>query len=1014
MYPAMGLLAVALLSPPGTMRVSPGVVERLAAGEETVAVLISLRSAPAGRAPLASVDPAAVRVHRLFETTGGIAADVTAEGLEQLRNHPDVLAVSIDGVVRPSGQVGGAQIGADRLALAGMTGYGRSVAIVDSGIDATHPDFGGDPGRTSRIVAVQNFVDGGADLGDCNGHGTSVAGVIAGPHGIAPDANLIALKVFGGAGCGVSSFSKVLAAVDWAIAHREELGIDALNLSLGDDLPRQAFCDVEDPVSAALFDRARAAGIAVVAAAGNDGARDGMSWPACFSSVAAVGMVYSVSAGPHSWGSVCRDDVSGADVVPCASNSASGLSVLAPGVSWLTTAVGGGQTSTFSGTSAAAPAATGAVLLIRQARSLSDPALAFDLLRSTGVPVTDDKSHRRTPRLDLGAAMAATSPVTGPCSSAAIPDGGLGQVECEAVVSSLVGNVSTLTAAITIDHPDPTQLTVTLLGPDGSSAVLMDRSGKAGHAVREVFGLTATPVEPLSAFNGKPAAGVWKLRVRDGQPGLAGRLVSWSVQIEPQVPAAGPRMAKATAVFPAAVHGAGRFGSFFTTNVRLFNSDPGAPATVTLRSSAAGEDGTTAGRTLSVTIPPLGTRILDDILGNAFRMVDYGPIFLDASPSVVAAARTESTALNGGAYGLFAPALLPSSATVLGDRAALLVLPFRSRGFRVNVGFTEASGATATVEIAVRDRAGALRGTLTRDVPPLTTIQVNDLFAELAMPADENDLFEVRVIAGAGRVLSYATAIDNETNDALGVTGAVPVADVLIPATSRAAGKFGARFMTNLKIANPSPSPIRVKATFFPTTGPSLAPAIVTLQANETRLLTDVLFQLFSTSEDVSGALRLTALEGPGIVASSHTFTSDGKSGTYGLAIGPTAAGNDAPAGRKIALPFLSSSTSTRTNVGVLETSGKATRTRLTAYDPRGNVLVVWELSLAPFAAVQWNDVFAALGMQESARSEGRSLPTEASAILEVLDGGSVTAYAIQLDNTTNDASFVPGFVLPR
>src|ERR1039457_3136531 len=270
-----------------------------------------------------------------------------------------------------------------------------------------------------------NFADDNGDLADCNGHGTEVAGVVAGPQGVAPEAGLVVLKVFSGSdGCRSARASAVLGAVDWAVTNREAWNIEAVNLSLADDSSHSAFCDTDDPAGAATFAAARAAGLAAVAASGNDGKSSGLPWPACFSNVAAVGMVYSASSGSVAWNGPpsCEDALSGPDIVPCASSSRPGLSMLVPDVGWTTTAAGGGRTAIFSGTSASAPAATGAVLLTRQARPLADPAPAFDLLRATGVPVLDNRTGRITPRLDLSAALNATTPI-GSCGGAAIPDG---------------------------------------------------------------------------------------------------------------------------------------------------------------------------------------------------------------------------------------------------------------------------------------------------------------------------------------------------------------------------------------------------------------------------------------------------------------------------------------------------------------------------------------------------------------------------------------------------------------
>src|SRR5262249_24432943 len=146
-------------------------------------------------------------------------------------------------------------------------------------------------------------------------------------------------------GCGATGYSDVLAAVDWAVEHRDDYAIDAINLSLADDSPRKGFCDGEDAAAAATFHSARAAGIAGVAAAGTDGRIVGLPWPACLSEVASVVMVYSSSVGPAAWGGAasCQYAVTGADLVPCASNAGTALSLLAPGFGWATTSLGGGR-----------------------------------------------------------------------------------------------------------------------------------------------------------------------------------------------------------------------------------------------------------------------------------------------------------------------------------------------------------------------------------------------------------------------------------------------------------------------------------------------------------------------------------------------------------------------------------------------------------------------------------------------------------------------------------------------
>jgi hypothetical protein len=519
-------------------------------------------------------------------------------------------------------------------------------------------------------------------------------------------------------------------------------------------------------------------------------------------------MVYPASMGSVSWGgaSSCRDASSAPDVVPCASNTGPSLALLAPGVSWSTAVPGGGRTSTFSGTSAAAPAVAAALLLSRQARALQDPLLSLDLLRSSGAPVRDDRTGRLAPRLDLAAALDATAPITGTCVTRDSTDGAAAGTTCDALVSSLTGRISSLALALTIDHPDPTELVVTLTGPDGTDVLLMNRSGKKGEAVREVFGRTVDAIEPLSGFNGRDASGRWRLTVIDSNPGNAGRIISWALLIEPEGPAAATGPFAATSVFPAATQRAGRMGAYFTTDARFFNTDPLKARDVSLRfypSDRVTNPMSTGGREVSFSIPPMGTRVLGNVLGDAFRTSDYGPLFVSAPESVVAGARTATAAPQGGSYGTFVRALGPAQALSPTGELQILIPPIRETGFRLNIGLTEIVGGEAGLEVTVKDRLGAPKGVLRETVGPYSLKQINDIYAVLAITPDKDDRIEVRTYAGGGRVLAFGSAVDNETNDSFLVNGSRPVTDMLLPAAAHAAGQFGSRFLTDLAFANP-------------------------------------------------------------------------------------------------------------------------------------------------------------------------------------------------------------------
>ncbi len=136
------------------------------------------------------------------------------------------------------------------------------VAVLDTGIDATHPDL------ASAIDATRDFTKSPLGTNDAQGHGTHTAGIIAarknnvGVVGVAPQCRLLIGKVLGDDGSGLGSW--VAAGIDWAC----EQGADVISLSLGSPSP--------DPTILAAIQRAAAKGKFVIAAAGNDGGTPGV------------------------------------------------------------------------------------------------------------------------------------------------------------------------------------------------------------------------------------------------------------------------------------------------------------------------------------------------------------------------------------------------------------------------------------------------------------------------------------------------------------------------------------------------------------------------------------------------------------------------------------------------------------------------------------------------------------------------------------------------------------------
>lgn len=202
--------------------------------------------------------------------------------------------------------------GVEALQLLGVTGKDVTVAVIDSGLWEQHPaltlDTAGEPRIIARYDAIKDTMP--PEVFDASGHGTHMSSVIAhsgavtlngqatGSYkGVAPDVNLVAVKAFDVAGQG--DFLDIVRAVQWVVDNKEKYDIKVLNLSFS-ARPRWHYW--QDPINQAIM-RAWAAGITVVAAAGNEGPE-----PMTIGSPGNLPYIITVGAVTDSWTPETRDD----------------------------------------------------------------------------------------------------------------------------------------------------------------------------------------------------------------------------------------------------------------------------------------------------------------------------------------------------------------------------------------------------------------------------------------------------------------------------------------------------------------------------------------------------------------------------------------------------------------------------------------------------------------------------------------------------------------------------------
>jgi hypothetical protein len=428
---ALGVVLVRFSSAQPSSPVDPEVLQEIQA-HGSARVIVTLTDTSALRVQqiaqriegvLRELTPQDFQLSRRFQSIAAFAGVVTATGIAKLERHPDVMRVQLDLVLRAISPQPRLQphlsesvplIQANSVHSLGIRGNGVRIAIIDTGIDTDHPDFStAAPG--DRIVAQNCFLSGASCPSppnvaeDGNGHGTHVSGIAASdgsvsPVGVAPQAQLVAIKVLRDNGSGY--LSDTIAALDWIYTNNASLNVKVVNMSLGSLDLYTPPCDGAYPAMTTAINNLRNIGVISFAASGNNANATQMSLPACISTVVSVGAVYDANVGSISWGNpqVCRDLTTAADQVACITNGVPDLQ--APGALITSSFIGGG-TATLGGTSMASPHAAGTAALLIQAKPSITPTEIEAVLQTTGVPVTDPKNGQTRPRINAFAAVSA-------------------------------------------------------------------------------------------------------------------------------------------------------------------------------------------------------------------------------------------------------------------------------------------------------------------------------------------------------------------------------------------------------------------------------------------------------------------------------------------------------------------------------------------------------------------------------------------------------------------------------
>ena len=456
----------------------------------------------------------------------GFTANLTEKAAKRLAANPTVDSVEQDRAVRMTADTqSAAPWGLDRIDQRGLPlsdtyvypskAAGVTAYILDTGVRLTHSEFGG------RATSGYDFIDKDSDASDCQGHGTHVAGTVAGAtYGVAKQAKIVSVRVLGCDGSG--SYSAIIAGVDWVTKNAVKPAV--ANMSLGGSASSSLDTAIKNSI---------ASGVTYAVAAGNE------NKDACAVSPARTPEAITVGA------------TDATDARASYSNYGSCVDIFGPGSNVLSSMKGSDTASgRMSGTSMATPHVTGVAALYLANNPALTPAQVRDAMvaDATVGKVTGPGSGSPNKLLYMGAIGAGTTtpPVTPPPTTTpttpttptTTPAGTLctlsntydkaiadkSTIDSNLTVANCDGKGSTAAKLeVHVKHSDRGDLAVWLVAPDGS--LYKVKSSTSGDNVKN---LDATYTVNLGS---EVRNGVWKLRVQDVFAGDTGYLDAWTLTL---------------------------------------------------------------------------------------------------------------------------------------------------------------------------------------------------------------------------------------------------------------------------------------------------------------------------------------------------------------------------------------------------------------------------------------------------------------------------------------------------
>jgi len=318
-----------------------------------------------------------------------------------------------------------------------LTGRNQGVCIIDTGINYSHPDFGGctsvGSGGNCRVVGGYDFGNDDSDPMDVDGHGTHVAGIVGangGILGVAPNVNIIAVKVFDDAGNGYDS--DIINGIDWCTNHIADYNISVISISLGltdnrgNSILYSDYCDNDFSSLKISINRAVAQNISVVVASGNENSRDSVDVPACIQNATPITSTNKADTNISNFANTWNKSL--LKILAAPGESINSTMLLTPSGDILSACGLGKYYCSLQGTSMATPHVAGAIAIINQYLSsigqTKTPSQIEDLFNATGKQIYDSSANRFFSRIDVYSALKELDAIT-PNVTLSIPENNL-------------------------------------------------------------------------------------------------------------------------------------------------------------------------------------------------------------------------------------------------------------------------------------------------------------------------------------------------------------------------------------------------------------------------------------------------------------------------------------------------------------------------------------------------------------------------------------------------------------